>query len=63
MQALEKAILSLPAQEESRSSLLDDLPFVQEKDIDPFHIDKRDQSKPRRGQPRKSPLNDMPSDE
>ena len=63
LQALEKASLSLPAREESRSPLPDDLPFVQEKDIDPFHIDKRDQSKPRRGQPRKSPLNDMPSDE
>jgi len=63
LQALEKASLSLPAQEESRSPLPDDLPFVQEKDIDPLHIDKRDQSKPRRGQPRKSPLNDMPSDE
>jgi hypothetical protein len=63
LQALEKARLSLPAQEEKRSPLPDDLPFVQEKDIDPFHVGIRDKSKLRRGQPRKSPLNDMPSDE
>lgn len=63
LQALEKASLSLPAQEESRSRLPDDIPFINEDDINPFHVDDRDQSKPRRGRPRKSPLNDMPSDE
>jgi len=63
LQVLQKASLSLPVKEETRSMLPDDIPFLQEDDINPFHVDDRDQAKPRRGRPRKSPLNDMPSDE
>ena len=63
LKSLSNLSLSMPVKEESRSKLPDDLPFVQEKDIDPFHVDDRDQAKPRRGRPRKSPLNDMPIDD
>ena len=63
LKSLQNLSLSMPVKEETRSLLPDDIPFLQEDDINPFHVDDRDQAKPRRGRPRKSPLNDMPSDE
>ena len=63
LKSLQNLSLSMPVKEETRSLLPDDIPFLQEDDINPFHVDDRDQAKPRRGRPRKSPLNEMPSDE
>ena len=63
LKSLQNLSLSMPVREEARSPLPDDIPFLREDDINPFHVDDRDQAKPRRGRPRKSPLDEMPSDE
>ena len=63
LKSLQNLSLSMPVKEETRSLLPDDLPFINEDDINPFHVDDRDQAKPRRGRPRKSPIDEMPSDE